>query len=79
MRVIRFVLTLNFFPAVKAVIIHPATEKHVQKYSDQEKFVVHETAELYEQVTLPLIKSKPFSIQVNIMYNVYVKIHLAVS
>jgi len=50
--------------AVKAVVIHPATEKHIQKYSDQERFVIHETPDLYETITLPLISSKQFSIQV---------------
>jgi m7GpppX diphosphatase len=49
---------------VKAVVIHPATEKHVQKYSDQEGFVVRETSELYREVTLPLLQSKQLSLQV---------------
>ena len=50
--------------AIKAVVIHPATEKHIQKYAEQERFIVHETPQLYEDVTLPMIKSKQFSIQV---------------
>ncbi|XP_045164966.2 m7GpppX diphosphatase-like [Mercenaria mercenaria] len=49
--------------AVKAVVIHPATEKHIQKYSDQEMYIVRETPELYSKVTLPLLQSRQFSMQ----------------
>ncbi|XP_060604368.1 m7GpppX diphosphatase-like [Ruditapes philippinarum] len=49
--------------AIKAVVIHPATEKHIQKYSDQERYIIRETPELYSNVTLPLLQSRQFSMQ----------------
>ncbi|KAK3103331.1 hypothetical protein FSP39_018548 [Pinctada imbricata] len=49
--------------AVKATLIHPATPKHITKYTDQEAFVVHETEDIYQSVTLPYIESQAFSIQ----------------
>ncbi|KAL4226763.1 hypothetical protein ACF0H5_014743 [Mactra antiquata] len=49
--------------AVKAVVIHPATDKHIQKYTDQERFVIEETENLYKTVTLPLLESKQLSVQ----------------
>ncbi|XP_052780997.1 m7GpppX diphosphatase-like isoform X2 [Mya arenaria] len=44
--------------AVKAVVIHPATEKHVQKYTDQERYIVHETPSLYEQWVYNILEKK---------------------
>ncbi|KAH3819118.1 m7GpppX diphosphatase-like [Dreissena polymorpha] len=60
--------TYDAFPplienAIRATVIHPATEKHIKKYTDQPCYVVHETPELYTNITLPLIISKQFSIQ----------------
>ncbi|KAL3852857.1 hypothetical protein ACJMK2_016466 [Sinanodonta woodiana] len=49
--------------AVKATVIYPATEKHITKYTDQERFVVTETAELYKNITLPYLEEKEFSVQ----------------
>jgi len=44
---------------VKIDVICPATEVHVRKYSTQEKIMVHETPELYEQIVKPYIASFP--------------------
>lgn len=49
--------------ALKAVIIHPATEKHIQRYSDQEQYIIRETPELYKNVTRPLLESNQLGIQ----------------
>jgi m7GpppX diphosphatase len=42
--------------------IYPATQKHIEKYSSQEFFLVEETQEIYEQITLPYIRSEQFSL-----------------
>ncbi|XP_041378145.1 m7GpppX diphosphatase-like [Gigantopelta aegis] len=51
------------FAGFKTTMIYPATEKHIMKYSDQEVWVVRETPELYNSVTLPSIEASNFSIQ----------------
>ncbi|RWS27740.1 m7GpppX diphosphatase-like protein [Leptotrombidium deliense] len=47
---------------VKTTIIHPATEKHIEKYSAQQSCIIEESAEDYNNITLPYIQSKQFSI-----------------
>ncbi|OWZ73874.1 hypothetical protein AYX14_00598 [Cryptococcus neoformans] len=42
-------------------IICPATADHIKKYSIQERYVVRETAEIYEQVVKPYIEEMPVS------------------
>ena len=46
------------------MIVHPATDKHIAKYSDHERFVVEETEDLYNKVTLPHLEQQQFSLQV---------------
>ncbi|KAF5287297.1 hypothetical protein FQR65_LT02170 [Abscondita terminalis] len=58
----------EFFPkfdlnSLKATVIHPATEKHLQKYSVQNLYLVEETQTLYEDVTLPHIMKEQFDLQ----------------
>ena len=48
---------------VKANIIHPATQKHIEKYLSSPTHLVLETPQLYRAVTLPHIKSEQFSLQ----------------
>ncbi|KAF4525641.1 hypothetical protein B566_EDAN001241 [Ephemera danica] len=50
------------FADIKTTIIHPATEKHIQKFSAQNIFIVNETAELYKNVCLPHLQKEYFSI-----------------
>lgn len=40
---------------MKTTVIYPATPKHIQKYSVKQKFIIRETPELYEEVTLPFL------------------------
>lgn len=47
---------------IKAVIIHPATEQHIQKYSQQDFRLIHESPEDYKNITLPYIESKQFTL-----------------
>merc|ERR550532_1308978 len=60
--------TLQLFPppqynGIKTTLIHPATEKHIAKYTSQEMFLVEETAEDYQTITLPHIEEQNFSIK----------------
>ncbi|XP_015739491.2 m7GpppX diphosphatase isoform X3 [Coturnix japonica] len=48
---------------IKVTVVHPATEKHLQKYLRQEVHLIRETWEDYKNITLPFIQSQSFSIQ----------------
>ncbi|NXJ11383.1 DCPS diphosphatase, partial [Odontophorus gujanensis] len=48
---------------IKATVVYPATEKHLQKYLRQEVHLIRETWEDYKNITLPFIQSQSFSIQ----------------
>ncbi|POI28329.1 hypothetical protein CIB84_007921 [Bambusicola thoracicus] len=50
-------------PEIKATVVYPATEKHLQKYLRQEVHLIRETWEDYKSITLPFIQSQSFSIQ----------------
>ena len=52
------------FSDIKTTVIHPATEKHIAKYTAQEMFLVTETGEDYSQITLPYIEGSTFSVKV---------------
>ena len=45
-------------------MIYPATKKHIAKYSKHEVFMVTETADDYNKITLPHIETENFSLQV---------------
>lgn len=49
--------------SISATIIHPATDKHIKKYSIQTVYLVDETPTLYEEVTLPHITEEQFDLQ----------------
>ncbi|XP_042349373.1 m7GpppX diphosphatase [Plectropomus leopardus] len=48
---------------IKTTVVCPATEKHVKKYQRQESFLVEETEEDYQSITLPYIQKQSFSVQ----------------
>ncbi|KAM6999909.1 m7GpppX diphosphatase [Tautogolabrus adspersus] len=48
---------------IKTTVVCPATEKHVKKYQRQESFLVEETGEDYQSITLPYIQQQSFSLQ----------------
>ncbi|XP_077387525.1 m7GpppX diphosphatase [Festucalex cinctus] len=48
---------------MKVTVVCPATEKHVKKYQRQESFLVEETADDYQSITLPFIQKQSFSVQ----------------
>lgn len=54
----------GFILAVKTTIIHPATEKHIEKYSVQNVYMIDETPEIYKSITLPHIQGEQFDLQV---------------
>jgi len=49
--------------AIKTTIIHPASDRHIQKYLHQEIRVVLETPRLYAEVTYPHIQRQQLSLQ----------------
>lgn len=53
-----------FVLAIKTTIIHPATEKHIEKYSVQNLYIVDETPEIYKNITLPHLVGEQFDLQV---------------
>ncbi|XP_064490559.1 m7GpppX diphosphatase isoform X3 [Pseudopipra pipra] len=48
---------------IKATVVYPATEKHIQKYLRHEVHLIRESWEDYQNITLPFIQSQSFSIQ----------------
>ncbi|GJQ79703.1 hypothetical protein Trydic_g5850 [Trypoxylus dichotomus] len=54
------VLELN---SIKTTVIHPATEKHIEKYSVQNPYIVDETPDIYESIVLPYIIKEQFDLQ----------------
>ncbi|EDW66976.1 m7GpppX diphosphatase [Drosophila virilis] len=48
--------------AVKGTVIYPATDKHIEKYSICQKYIINETPDLYKSVTLPYISTSQFSL-----------------
>lgn len=53
---------------LKVTIIYPATEKHIVKFSAQPKYLVEETAQDYQTVTLPHLEQEQLSLEW--LYNV---------
>lgn len=45
-------------------IIYPATNKHIIKFTRQPLYLVEETKEIYQTITLPHILDNSFSLQV---------------
>ena len=63
----KFVFSLSFklilFLELKSSIIYPATEKHINKYSKHESYLVLETPEMYENSVLKHIETEQFSLE----------------
>ncbi|KAK0522334.1 hypothetical protein OC842_006493 [Tilletia horrida] len=58
---------------VKITLIRPVTETHILKYSAQDKYMVRETPEVYENVVRTWIESQPAS-RINWVYNILDKV-----
>ncbi|XP_037077427.1 m7GpppX diphosphatase-like [Pollicipes pollicipes] len=48
---------------LKVTVIHPATDKHIDKYTAQESILVNETPKLYSEVLLEHLKESSMNIQ----------------
>ena len=46
-------------PDLHVKVIWPATEIHVRKYSEQERFMISETPELYAKAVVPYMDHFP--------------------
>lgn len=58
----------KYFPvpelnSIKTTVIHPATEKHISKYSCQNSYMVEETPEVYRDLVLPHITTDQFDLK----------------
>ncbi|XP_019874062.2 m7GpppX diphosphatase [Aethina tumida] len=58
----------RYFPKVelngiKATIIHPATEKHIVKFSAQKLYIVDETPKIYNEIVQPFLMKEQFNLQ----------------
>uniref|UniRef100_A0A8C6STH0 m7GpppX diphosphatase n=1 Tax=Neogobius melanostomus TaxID=47308 RepID=A0A8C6STH0_9GOBI len=53
-----------FFTEIKATVVCPASQKHIQKYQRQESFLLQETPDDYQSITLPHLQEQSFSLQV---------------
>lgn len=54
--------SLIFVLELKVSMIYPATQKHIDKYTQQSVFMIDETPETYQNVTLPLLEKEQFSL-----------------
>lgn len=57
-------------------VIHPATEKHLMKYSHQHVYLLHESASDYKNITLPYIQKQQFSLTVSKKIWFYISLSL---
>uniref|UniRef100_A0A1B0BF45 m7GpppX diphosphatase n=1 Tax=Glossina palpalis gambiensis TaxID=67801 RepID=A0A1B0BF45_9MUSC len=49
---------------VKTIVIYPASQKHIEKYTVCQKFIIiSESPELYEEITLPYISTSQHSLE----------------
>lgn len=48
---------------VKNTLIYPANEKHLKKYSAQKTYMVNETPEIYQKVTVPYLEEEQAHLQ----------------
>ncbi|EAT39462.1 AAEL008733-PA [Aedes aegypti] len=48
---------------LKVTIVYPATEKHISKYSAHARYLVEETADDYQSVTLPHLEQEQLSLE----------------
>nr|XP_004665527.1 m7GpppX diphosphatase [Jaculus jaculus] len=60
--------TYHLFPPrqlsdIKATVVYPATERHLQKYLRQDLHLLRETGEDHKNITLPHLESQSLSIQ----------------
>ncbi|CAH0547523.1 unnamed protein product [Brassicogethes aeneus] len=58
----------KYFPKVelngiKTTIIHPATSKHITKYSVQTNYIVDETPQIYDEIVLPHLMGEQLNLQ----------------
>ncbi|CAH1099186.1 unnamed protein product [Psylliodes chrysocephalus] len=58
----------KYFPSkqlsvIKTTVIHPATEKHIVKFSAQKCYMVDETPEIYKEIVLPHLAGEQLHLQ----------------
>uniref|UniRef100_A0A1B0C0Z0 m7GpppX diphosphatase n=1 Tax=Glossina palpalis gambiensis TaxID=67801 RepID=A0A1B0C0Z0_9MUSC len=48
---------------VKTTVIYPASQKHIEKYTICQQYIISESSELYEEITLPYISTSQHSLE----------------
>uniref|UniRef100_A0A915PSN8 m7GpppX diphosphatase n=1 Tax=Setaria digitata TaxID=48799 RepID=A0A915PSN8_9BILA len=51
------------FAGIKTTLINPCTEKHIAKYRDQKRYVIHETPDDYKSITLTYLEGHQFTLK----------------
>lgn len=57
----RIIIQYGKAPFCKLTVIHPATGKHIAKYTRQERMLVRETPAVYQSIVEPYINANPAS------------------
>ena len=65
-----YITDICLFPGVKVTIIHPATAKHIAKFSAKECIIVDETPQLYKDVLLEHLKKSAYNVQASAIQSV---------
>ncbi|XP_012278958.1 m7GpppX diphosphatase [Orussus abietinus] len=51
------------YNGLNTTIIHPATQKHIEKFQVNQFHIIEETEELYKEVTLPYLEAQQLSLE----------------
>jgi len=60
-----------YFLEIKTTIIAPASQKHIEKYTFHPLYLVQETKEIYEQITIPYLERSSFSLNVSSKWGIF--------
>jgi hypothetical protein len=60
--------SLAFSLGIKTTLIYPATDKHIAKYIAQDMYLITETSDDYQKITLPFLEKEQFNIQVRMTF-----------
>lgn len=60
-----FLTHIYVIKGINAMVIHPATSKHIEKFTKKELYMIDETYDLYQKITVPYIESSSFSTEVH--------------
>ena len=62
--------------SVKNTLIYPANEKHLKKYSAQRSFMVAETPDVYQKITVPYLEEQQAHLQVKLLITLILNVRV---